>query len=295
MSRLLLIAALACRSLALAQDKPANPPAASSTSSSTSAQTPPAQTPPAATQPAPAPQQKKKVQANGNAQEEAGDTSELARDIGPLKSRIPPVTGHVFMLKSRFELTPELSLSMKDAFFSKYVFGVELAYHATETLGFDVHAGYSKATVSGSAQICTQDGATRGCKSPTMEQIDGRAPGQITALGGLDVQWAPIYGKISLLAESFLHFDLYGRAGVALVQYAGPSDVAGTSSTKKITPGGELGLGLRFFANRWITVRTELDDVVYPEQLEDGTKPMRQQLMFRLGVSFFFPMGFTEG
>src|SRR5262249_47086161 len=37
---------------------------------------------------------------------EAGDTAALSRDIGPLKDRIPPVTGHNFLMARRFELAP---------------------------------------------------------------------------------------------------------------------------------------------------------------------------------------------
>ena len=35
----------------------------------------------------------------------------------------------------------------------------------------------------------------------------------------LDFEWAPLYGKISLLAEGFAHFNLYLIAGPAASQY----------------------------------------------------------------------------
>ena len=47
---------------------------------------------------------------------EAGDTAALDRDIGPLKDRIPPVTGHTFVMAKRFEIAPTFSLSFRDAF-----------------------------------------------------------------------------------------------------------------------------------------------------------------------------------
>jgi outer membrane beta-barrel protein len=248
----------------------------------------------AAAQPAPAPQKKAKGPAptTQQAQEEAGDTSELARDIGPLKDRIPPVTGHVFLMRHRFELTPMVGVSLRDAFYTKYLFGAELTYHFTEDLGVGARFAYAKPVVSGAAQICTNDGATRGCASPTEAQMDGRAPGKISMLGGLNLQWAPIYGKLSVVSETFLHFDLYALGGVEFVQYLGPGADGGV---KKTAIGGDLGLGLRFFVNRWVTIRTELNDVLYSEEIEGSGKKLRNQLMFNLGVSLFFPMTFTEG
>ncbi|MGZ6139068.1 MAG: hypothetical protein ACXWLA_00275, partial [Myxococcaceae bacterium] len=34
---------------------------------------------------------------------EAGDTAAMDRDIGPLKDRVPPVTGYTFRMAHRFE------------------------------------------------------------------------------------------------------------------------------------------------------------------------------------------------
>ena len=92
-------------------------------------------------------------------------------------------------------------------------------------------------TVSGSAQLCTfggADGSVRNCRSPEFDELDGTAPGQLSLLTGVDVQWAPIYGKISLLAESFAHFDMYGLAGASVVQYRGPPE-GGVGSTARMT------------------------------------------------------------
>lgn len=253
---------------------------------------------PATPAPAPAPAPVKKSTGPAptaqQAQEEAGDTSELGRDIGPLKDRIPPVTGHLFMMRHRFELTPMVGISLRDAFFTKYMVGAELTYHLSEDFGIGARFVYSKPVISGSALICNTNDGVRSCASPDESQVDGRTPGQINMLGGINLQWAPIYGKISLVSEAFLHFDLYALGGVEMVQYAGPGD--GTSpSLKTTTVGGRLGLGMRFFVNRWVTVRTELGDVLYSEDVLQEGKQLRNQLMFNLGVSFFFPMSFHEG
>ncbi|MFL5322268.1 MAG: outer membrane beta-barrel domain-containing protein [Myxococcaceae bacterium] len=232
-----------------------------------------------------------------NTEEEAGDVSEVDKDrVGPLRDRVRPVSGNLFLKKGRFELSPGVSVSFRDAFFTKYVFGLQLTYHPLESLGISLHGGYALDLVSGAAQICvttvTNQQSTRGCKSPTYDQVNGRAPGQITLLGGLDLQWSPIYGKIALVAERFAHFDLYGLAGPTYVQYLGPAGAVGSVSMN--TVGGNVGVGARFVFNRFITLRTELRDLIYSETVQTGSS-LRNQFFFELGVSFFLPTSFGEG
>ena len=226
---------------------------------------------------------------------EAGDTASADRDIGPLKDRIPPVTGHTFLMAKRFEFAPTVSFSFRDAFWSKYVLGATATYHFTETLGLGLRAGYAIKTVSGGAQICVPGQA---CRSPTKEELDGKGPGQINLVTALDFEWAPLYGKISFLAEGFAHFPSSG--GPDLVQYRRRSTpLPGSAGAWSV--GGEVGLGMRFIFNRWMALRFELRDGIYREKTVGATESsgaqyqLRNQLFFDIGLSFFFPGNFTEG
>ena len=229
---------------------------------------------------------------------EAGDTAALDRDIGPLKDRIPPVTGYTFSMARRFEIAPTFSLSFRDAVWSKYVAGATLTYHFTETIGVALRGGYAFTSVSGSAQICPPSEA---CRSPTKEELDGKGPGQIKFITALDFEWAPLYGKISLLAEGFAHFNLYLIAGPTAIQYQAPKDANAPGSTSTWAVGGEAGLGMRFVFNRWMALRFELRDAIYREKTKGATETtgaqyqIRNQLFFDIGLSFFFPNNFTEG
>ena len=230
-------------------------------------------------------------------EDEAGDVAEVDKDrLGPLRERIQPVSGHLFRKKGRFELSPSGALSLKDAFFTKYMLGATLTYHALETVGIGLHINYAFPVVAGAAQVCNRDPTAGpvGCRAPTMTELDGRAPGQINLVGGLEGQWAPIYGKLSLFSESFVHFDMYVLGGPAVVQYAGPAP-SGSGSSSKITVGGNAGLGLRLVMNRWLTLRTELRDLVYQENVVPiPATQLRQQITFELGFSMFFPSVFTD-
>jgi outer membrane beta-barrel protein len=238
-----------------------------------------------------------------SSEEEAGDVSEVDKDaLGPLRERIPPVTGHLFLKRHRFELSPAVTFSVKDAFFSKYVFGLSAAYHLSETFAVNGRFGYSIPTVSGAAEICIPPGSSLGppgCNQPTLNQLNGIAPGAITLIGGVDLEWAPLYGKIALSSEYFAHFDIYGILGPSLVQYTGPG--AGSTTAKPIavndlTAGGNVGLGLRAFMNKWLAVRLEFRDLIYAENVVIPTPStsIRNQLMFEVGFSMFFPTAFQE-
>jgi outer membrane beta-barrel protein len=253
------------------------------------AQTPPSP-PPTPSQPAPAPPP----------DVEAGDTGTLDRDVGPLKDRIPPVVRHVFLLKERWELVPSVAFSFRDPFFTKYVFELSLTYNFNDTLGAMVRAGYAVDAVSGSAQICTvnvEAGGTRGCRSPTYDEVNGKGTGQINFLGAVDVQWTPVYGKFNLFAEWVLHFDLYGILGPAFVSYKGPPPSGQTGSASDFTVGGEVGIGMRFFFNKWMTLRLELRDDIYGEKspTPSGGTAVQNQLFIDVGIGFFFPTTFHDG
>lgn len=243
-------------------------------------------------------------------EEEAGDVSEVDKDAsGPLRERIRPVSGHRFLMAERFEVSPALGLSIRDAFFTKVLFGAAFTYHFSEAFSASLRAAYALSLIAGSAQICDPPGtANPTCRLPTREELtladDGspqnKAYGLITFLGSADFQWSPIYGKLALFAQSVLYFNMYALAGPTVVLY-GPSTTP--------TVGGNVGLGFRFALNEWIAVRLELRDTIYVEQgyriggyTQEGTPvpadpapvSTRNQLSFELGLSMFFPTLFSE-
>lgn len=238
--------------------------------------------------------------APASAQEDAegADTGAVDREAGPLRDRIRPVSGHLFLKAGRFEISPAASLSVRDSFFTKVGFGGSITYHFIETLALSLRGAYVLPLVAGAAQICTvtvdeNNNQVRSCRPPAYDELDGKAPGQIRLLAGAELQWAPIYGKLSVLAEQFLHFDIYAILGGAVVGYQGPPETAGGPSRPLYSPALNAGAGMRFFLNRFITVRGELRDVVYSETISTGDS-FRNQLVFELGVSFFIPPSFGE-
>ncbi len=232
-----------------------------------------------------------------SSEDEAGDVSEVDKDAsGPLKDRIRPVSGHLFLMDGRFEVSPGIGLSLRDAFWQKVGFGAAFTYHFTETIGVSARATYNLSLVSGSAQIC--DPAGGGCAVPTVPELTtfngataNVAFGYMSLLTSVDLQWSPLYGKIALFSEKILNFNMYGLAGPTFLMY-GPNN--------QFTVGGNIGLGFRFFLNEWLTIRLELRDVLYnevgarPDREGNIQNSFRNQLMMELGFSMFFPTLFHE-
>lgn len=199
-----------------------------------------------------------------------------------LDQRIRPVSGNLFLKDGRHEITPGIDLSLNDAFFSKYVFGLRYAYHLTEKWSVGGRVGWALSTPSGAVTTCNSKGEE--CEVPDKDRL-ARTPGDFDLLAGVDVSWAPLYGKISVLAEKVLHFDTYALAGggVLRTQLAGVGEVEPTAS---LAPEVHLGVGQRYFLGRSATLRLEIRDVIYQQEV-GGRTDLQNQLLFGIGLSFF--------
>jgi outer membrane beta-barrel protein len=203
-----------------------------------------------------------------------------------LDSRIRPVSGTLFLRSGRHELGPTLGISLSDAFFTKYMLGARYAYHATETLSIGAFGTFAASSPSGVVAKCDTNGAN--CRTPTAKDLR-HTPGDFGANAGLDLSWAPLYGKISVLAESVLHFDTYLLLGGGMLQSRiAPPGVDEVETSWR--PEGHVALGQRYFVAPWGTIRIELRDMLYGLTVQGRRGPadrLQNQLMFNLGFSFF--------
>lgn len=209
--------------------------------------------------------------------------------------KIPPVSGQLYQKAGRFEVTPRFDLSLNDAFFTKYFAGLELGYHLGEAWSISLSGSTGIATRSGSAVRCS---ATTGCANASETELR-QVPGRIRALTSLELAWAPVYGKLNVLAEKVAHFDLAILAGadgvfrdeILSAADAGRLEAAGGKPKVEMTPGFHAGIGARLFVSETASIRLVVKDVVYPVKVPNGGAgtDWQNQLFTELGVSFFFP------
>lgn len=209
--------------------------------------------------------------------------------------KIPPISGQLYRKAGRLELTASGNLSLNDAFLRKYFGGLKLGYHLSEAWAISLHAAGGFSAKTGSAVVCS---ATGGCGDAT-ERMLQQVPGQITALGGLEVGWSPVYAKLNVLSEKVAHFDLSLLGGVDAIlhdevlskQAADVLAATGGVPKTQTTLGGHVGLGARVFLSEAMALRLEVKDYVYAVAVPNNGsgKDWQNQLFTELGFSFFFP------
>jgi outer membrane beta-barrel protein len=205
------------------------------------------------------------------------------------ENKVPPISGQLYMKAGRFELTPTLNLSVNDPFFAKYFGGLKLDYHLTESWSVGVTGAAGASSPTGSASICQ---ANQGCAKPTDAQLY-QVPGRIRSMAGAEVAWSPVYGKLNVLSEVPVHFDLSIMAGpdwISFDEVLSAVDAGSNKTPGKVSAiGGHLGLGMRLFLSRLMALRLEVKDYVYKADIGNlGKSQLQSQLFVEMGLSFFF-------
>lgn len=192
------------------------------------------------------------------------------------EDRVKSVQRKVYLKKGRFELTPLVSLSVNDPYYSKFGASLRGAYYFADTLAISARA--SKIQVLPSADVRTAKRTFGSRIYHSVPQWSGMA----------DVEWAPLYGKVAFL-NSILHFDGYLLGGAGLVKTE-TSSLEGRS----LSIGADLGLGMRFVAKDFLAVNVALINTSYVDQPLGTSKGAVQNLMtINAGISLFFPLQST--
>lgn len=206
------------------------------------------------------------------AQEETQEAQQDKRDKRneELADRIKSVQRKVFLKKQRLEVFPFFGLDLNDPFYQHLLLGGSLSYHLVDSLAIEARGGFVFASIrQGSVKIVRQE--------------VGAVLENVPALKGhvdLDVTWAPLYGKISLLGEGILHFDTYltGGPGIFL------TDIG-------VAPAVNIGIGQRYFITRWLDFRLELRNYLYVETRNEHSS-VNNLLVLGFMLSGFFPTSF---
>jgi len=223
--------------------------------------------------------------------------SAVASEADAFENKIEPVSGDLYAKAGRFEITPTANISFNDPFYNKYLFGLKVGYHFSEF--FSLHAFFSggPSSPTGSTTICSAN-TTPACQSASNVQLY-QLPGKIGMMGGVEVGFSPVYGKLNLVAEQALHFDVSLLGGADYVSFQKALDAtsaaavpAGSTPPNATALGFHVGAGVRLFLARFMALRLELKDYFYSAEIGNQSKNQLQvQAMAELGLSFFLPMG----
>lgn len=112
----------------------------------------------------------------------------------------------------------------------------------------------------------------------------GIQPDAYRFLGGFmaDVQWSPVYAKLNWMGKNVVHHDIYGLAGLggALEQAMMPD------GTMTFSPGGGVGVGMRFFLGDGNIIRVQLrDDLLAQKRAKTEDWFLKQNVSLSVGFS----------
>jgi len=170
-----------------------------------------------------------------------------------------------FVKTARHELTVQGGYYVSDLLDGTFVVGGAYTYHLTEDAAIEASFGYSRVSSSVAARLERDRGVTI---LPKQDRV---------YLVFTDLVWSPVHGKMRMFADSIIHFDIYGAAGVGIIDNATSFGAA-----------GQFGLGTKIFLSPSWAVRLDVRDQLYKQQIL-SVRQYVNDFSLTLGVSVFLP------
>jgi outer membrane beta-barrel protein len=205
-----------------------------------------------------------------------GDIVKTATDEGidlTLQDRIKAVSRKTFLKTGRFELAPSMMVTVNDAFFRSFAAAGRVSWHINEAFALEVGAGYVP-------PFFVQ-------KLEPVELLRNElalinADNAVFALADVGLAFSPVYGKVAVFGDGIIHFDSFVTAGLGAT-FDNGADL--------VHPTMNVGVGGRIFLTRWLVVRADLRDYIYPQE-KAGISTLQNLLFVGVGLGFYFPLDF---
>ncbi|MDP1918444.1 MAG: outer membrane beta-barrel domain-containing protein [Myxococcales bacterium] len=189
--------------------------------------------------------------------------AQSAEDEAELVEKVA-VRNRLFNVEKRWEVGGNVGFTLLPRLTDHYNLNVSVGYNVAEWLGLELRAGYAISRQTSLADQVKQAFLTQ-MNLPRINDFSDLW--QMTANGVVGVRFQPIYGKLNLLAELPVHFQLYFWAGggaglfnreslLICLQRTG-SGCGQYFNETKVSPIVSLALGFRFFIAEKHAVRLE--------------------------------------
>ncbi len=190
--------------------------------------------------------------------------AQSAEDEAELVEKVA-VRNRLFLVEKRFEVGANVGITLLPRLTDHYNLNLSFGYNIAEWFALEVRAGYAISRQTSLADQVKDAFLTQGASLPRINDFSDLWQMGVNGVAGIRFQ--PIYGKINLLAELPVHFQLYlwagGGAGLfnresilICLQRTGSSCGQYFTETK-VSPIVSLALGFRFFVHQKHAVRLE--------------------------------------
>jgi outer membrane beta-barrel protein len=193
---------------------------------------------------------------------------------------LPPVTAQLFRIGGMLEVEPIFAFSIGDPFWRTLGMGVRVEHHFDERWSISTHAIGGVSLLAAPVEVCSGT-----CSSPAEGKLRS-TPGKLQLLAGVQLGWAPVYGKLSLMGDHTLHFDAYIAAGPELVREMIAPDTTSPVSGRWAV-GGRLSIGERLFITDRFMVRIAASELIYSGRVR-GRAEIERKLTIEGGVAWLF-------
>jgi outer membrane beta-barrel protein len=222
----------------------------------------------------------------------------------PLNPKMYAMQQRYILHQRRFELNPYFGLTMNDQFVAHPAIGLSVAYYITNWMGVGISGHYY---LNSPSDFNFQTSRAARVGEPITEyQWNANA----NFIG------VPAYGKFAGFGDFIFHYDFFLQGGIGATSTRPIAVVDPDNRTFDFTPRitFNVGGGLRIFFNRWLALTLQVQDYIFPEELENPliakgvdaqNKPKAQlastwtspdssitnNVQAQIGLSFYLPPG----
>ena len=185
----------------------------------------------------------------------------------------PLIANKLYPMQFRLEVGVYFNMSYADKYVEHRGASGSLGFHIFDWLAIEGFGGYmfgefadgqyQAVAETGIVDHVRAEGKSAGLVSDPSRCANPNCEPQLpdlwatTWFAGANVQWAPIYGKLSAVSEYDLNFQLYARLGGGVEGVQKKLNTLGFSEPQ-LRPSGNYGIGLRLIPWKHIAVRAEL-------------------------------------
>ena len=220
------------------------------------------------------------------------------------------VQNRFFVKSQRFEIAPVLGIVPNNPMVSRYTGGVLLAYHFSENFAVGGQIIYSpdlgKNDLKGLTNTLVQ------IAHSSDQDVEFQQPLDKMVLGAtFSANWIPVYGKINLIGETVVNFDLYMSGGLGMMSIAKyyavydaelartdpsvpPVNLVKQGSVVKVPV--NLAIGTDLFLTQTLALKLEARSYLYVDKVPqyDPDVPVSDNRLYNVfiasaGLSMYFP------
>ncbi len=178
----------------------------------------------------------------------------------------PLIANKLYPMQYRLELTGVFDYSFNDKYVQHTGGHGAIAFHLFDWLALEGFGGYLLGQETGIVGNVRNDGSSAKRLRdnlpcfPGVPTCEPQLPDMwmTTWFAGADVQWAPIYGKISAVSEYDLNFQLYALLGGGAEGIQRALNTPGAFEDGGIRFSANYGIGVRLIPWKYVALRAEL-------------------------------------